>query len=275
MIEDIETFRTLIPTVTGSSLDKYRQPLADARAWLASRITGEELLTEIEHQEHTAPLFLRARQVIACKAYLLAIPLMDVIETDNGFAVVNSETLAPASRDRVTALTGAVAQNLNMALEQLVECLEETPEYRHKWKNTPAGSASAVSYFPSLRRFRLYSTFSGGYIDYLQEQPALRRIIRQIIEPRISLELSRQIIDQVQTDSLSPSNERIIEDLRVALAGYHEGDPQTGESALCRVREVLEERPDDFPAFRDSDLYRRIIEAAARKKESGSIYVAV
>ena len=198
--------------------------------------------------------------------------MMDVLETANGFAVVASDTLAPASRDRVAALTAAMGENLNRALEHLVESLQ-LPQHRDRWQGSPAGTATAFSFFPSLRTFRLYSSFAGGYVNYMEAQPSIRRIILQHIEPRISRELSRQIIDQVQAGELSAANGEIIEDLRMAVGSFFNGDAPAGESALCRVREALEANPENFPAFENSALYRRLLQAAARKPEQGSIYV--
>lgn len=47
MIEDIATLKKLIPTVVGTSIEKYRQPIADAQNWFAARIAGPALMSEI------------------------------------------------------------------------------------------------------------------------------------------------------------------------------------------------------------------------------------
>ena len=64
MIEDIATLKKLIPTVVGTSIEKYRQPIADAQNWFAARIAGPALMSEIVRMgEDSEPgeLFLRAR----------------------------------------------------------------------------------------------------------------------------------------------------------------------------------------------------------------------
>lgn len=274
MIEDIATLKKLIPTVVGTSIEKYRQPIADAQNWFAARIAGPALMSEIVRMgEDSEPgeLFLRARLAVACKAYLTAIPKLDVLETNNGFAVVSDQTLAPASRDRVKALTDSFSSSLKDALGLFYEYVEDSPEYRPVWLTAPGCTIMTDSYLPTLREFRKYGAWTGGYESFVNLQADVRAVILKFIEPKISRALSDKIVSEIQRDALSDANARIVGDLRYALAGYYRGDRALGYASLCRVREVLEESPDDYPEFRDSDIYRRLVASRENQKKTSSI----
>lgn len=279
MIKDIDTFRQLIPTVTGGTLDKYLQPIADAQEWLVSKIAGPKLMDEILRAGESDPpaeLFTLARRVVAYKAYIDAIPKMDVLETANGFAVVNDEKLVPASRERVNALIVSMSDSLMSALEALIEYLEDTPQYAEAWKSSPSYSIISDSLLPSLRLFRRYGRFDGNYLDFITSRPAMLAIQMKFIEPKVSRELLAEIISQIREDSLTDANRAILDDLRFALAGFYNSDPELGDASLCRVREVLEQSPSDYPAFEGSRLYRLIREAESREKsDNRSIFVMI
>lgn len=238
IIDSIEKFRELIPTVTGSKLDKYTQPITDATEWLRRRIVGSALMRVIEQMqvEESAPeLFVHARLVVACKAYLLAIPKMDVIETANGFAVVNDEVHAPASRDRVHALTVSMTESLAEAVGGLIEFLEDSdlPE----WRQSPAFTATVRNYLPTLRLFREYGSFKGGHLDYIDAQPTFRALIIKHIEPVVGIQRSADLLAQIVAGAIVEAE--LIENIRLALAGYYTGDMALADTALVRVNTIV------------------------------------
>lgn len=275
MIKDIERFRELIPTVAGQSLSKYTQPIADAVGWLRQQIVGPALMNVIEAMQNEAEapeLFKRVELVVAYKAYLIAIPKMDVIETANGFAVVNDDTMAPASRDRVASLSASMTESLEQALAELIEYLEDSEEHRAAWRQSPAYQATSGSYISTLREFRQYSSFKGGYLDFISAQVNIRSVILKNIEPIISREFSNEVISQIVAGNVPENNSTILADLRYALAGFYNNDAQLGDTCLARVRETLEKSPDNYPAFRDSILYQRIVKRQNEEHKYESIY---
>lgn len=280
IIKNIERFRELIPTVTGKSLEKYTQPISDAAVWLRQQIVGPALMRVIEQMQDEASvpeLFTRAELVVAYKAYLIAIPKMDVIETSNGFAVVMDDKLAPASRDRVNALITSMQESLSFAVDDLIEYLEDSEEYRTDWIKSPAYMVTSDIYIPTLRTFRRYGTFPGGCLDFMAACTNLRSIIVKNIEPVISRELSAAILGEIRSGSISPQNEAIIGDLCQALAAFYNQDAQLGDMSVCRAREVVEDNPNDYPAFTGSIMYRRILANKENelKNKDKSIHVMI
>lgn len=266
MIKDIATLRKLIPTITGNGFEKYRQPVANAKAWLKNKVVGRDIMRTIEELGEDEELFVCARLVVAYRAYLSSIADNDLVETANGFAVAHDEKFVVASSTRVAELHRSMERHLNEALEQLIECLEDTTDYRAAWRLAPMCTIMYESYLPTLRLFRRFGPFAGDYPEFIAALPRMRAVIIDTIEPVISRELSAEIISQVRTGALTENNALIIDDLRFALAGYFNQDARLGETSLFRARRRIEANSDDYPAFRGSELYALITE----KKESDS-----
>lgn len=267
MLETIDIMRRYIPTIAGGSIAKYEQAIADARSWIISTLLGREFMIEIEAMNPKSELYRCTERLLAYKAYQLAIPKLDLVETANGFAVVNDEKLAPASRDRVTALVASFEASITQAVGELLDYLEDTPAYRGAWSNSPAFTVMTDSFLPTLREFRRYGSFVGNNLDFMAERPAFQSVILRYIEPRISRELTRAILDEVAVGNVSESHERILSDLKFALAAFYNERMELGEQSIARVRRVLEADPDAFPAFKTSELYAEITAPAPEKKE--------
>lgn len=275
MIDDIQIMRDILPTIASSSLDKYRRPISDAQKWFADKIAGGELMDRIMEMKDADPLpelFVRARLCVALRAYGEAIPQLDLVETPNGFAVVNDERLVPASRERVSALRGSIQNDFRAALDSFIEYMEDSDGFAAMWKRSPAYSIISDSYLPTLREFRRYGEFAGSYLDFIAARPVFRQIIVKYIEPVVSRELSEEIIAQLRDGTLSESNGRLLEDLRFSLAGFYVGDVPFGQMSANRARQRLDADPDAYPTFRNSELYRAVERQRAVRSDVKSIY---
>ncbi|MDR1339257.1 MAG: hypothetical protein LBK58_04295, partial [Prevotellaceae bacterium] len=81
-----------------------------------------------------ADILKAAEPVICLKAYLSGIPFLDVVQTPNGFAVVNNTNHAPASKERVERLLEFVKRRLTAALDFLIEFAFSYSIFRGLWK---------------------------------------------------------------------------------------------------------------------------------------------
>jgi hypothetical protein len=261
IIDDIIKLKEIIPTIAVSDdadFNRYKGYLTNAGKWLKRELIGAELFA-LANAETVADNYTELKDycavVVAYKGYLEAIPFLDLVETETGFAVHSDQTLAPASPKRVEELRKATAASLDEAVEDLLEFLEESEAYHEDWKGSATYTLINDNYIKSLREFRKYGKFEGSRIDFIKARPALTRARRQLIEPVISQELSEQIIEQIRDVDLNEANTAIIEDLRFALAGFATGENALAESSLARVRKKLIKTPADYPLFEESDIY--------------------
>jgi len=266
IINDIAALRKHIPTIiagdeeSGDQFSKYLTYLHSAEKYLRRELIGSALYDLLD--EPNVDLVEHCAAVVAHKAYLEAIPFLDLIETGSGFAVTSNQNLTPASTARVASLIKATEVRLSECIEDLLEFLEENGDYHDEWKPSKTYSLLSDSYIHSLREFRNYAPFEGTRLDFIKHRPLILKARLLDIESVISKELSGEIIEQLRDDDLSVSNGKIIEDLRYALANFSIGANVIADSFIARVKAELIANVDSYPAFKESKIYQDYIKPA-------------
>lgn len=92
----------VLATVEGeaSLFDKLTPFLVTAEEWLSANITAG-YTAELMQDATTADL---VRRLVTAHALMLAVPSLDVVLTPNGFGIVSTDRIAPASKERVERL---------------------------------------------------------------------------------------------------------------------------------------------------------------------------
>lgn len=197
-----------------------------------------------------------ARQVIANRAAARAIDHLDLTLTPEGFGVVNNNRVAPASRQRIDALTAALQRTASALYDRLITELLATP-----WGETPTawGFADRLIFLPSI--CRSYGITHDGQEIYDKQfaivTPSLMQAERDV-EAILSTELYRKLIDTLRR-KLTTDN-----------AIYHELLHKARQlTALCfKVREIGQSRQTLIPAI--EHLQRFIAENAHQLPEWNS-----
>lgn len=123
IIQDNATLMAYIPNVVSSVegeqnlYEKITPHLTVVESWLFRKVVNEA--TVATHDE----VMGLVRTIVACEAFRLAVPSLNVIMTSNGFGIVSNSTVAPASKDRTDALCEALIELRDNAIEQLVFAL--------------------------------------------------------------------------------------------------------------------------------------------------------
>lgn len=264
LVTTIERLRELVPVVVGSEFSKYETFIAEAREWLKREITGPALYGKLADAGNET-LKGYAESVVANKAYLSGLPYFDLVETESGFAVIKTETKAPASRERVAALKNGIEKWLSDGIERLLEYLEENNQYHEDWKGSETFSLLTETYIHKLKDFRRFALFEGTRLDFIKLLPGMLDVIHLKIEPVISPELSEEIIEELRDDDVTAENAKILPNLRFAFANYVVGRDDIALSYLMKVRKVLLASPAAYPAFAESQLYATILATAITK----------
>jgi hypothetical protein len=266
MIETItiDIMKANIATVVGNDISIYRPYLITGIRFLEREILGPEMTPYLI--EDNADLLSLAQAVVCHKAYLDAIPFLDLVQTESGFAIVRTDNLTPASTDRVKTLIAATSERLTECIEDLLEWLEAQTdtEIETVWKASKTYTIINDNYVRSIREFRTYGEFSGGRLEWISFRPKLATVRRLRIEPVISAELSAAIIEDLRDDDVPDPVKAILDDLRFALAAFANGNEADGQSYISRVRNYLIANADDFPAFKASEIYQKYLASQPR-----------
>ena len=170
---DNERLRLLIPNiiheVEGETplFDKLLPWLTSARLWMEEFILGE-------FQPENG-LYELAEKIIVYKAFAEAVPSLDVTLSPAGFAVINTDGRAPASKERVerivASLSSFVDANLAVLVRELHRCLEWVASSLGVWFR-----ATFIPEFTDVPGFRTdkdmlttYKTMRGIALEFERE----------------------------------------------------------------------------------------------------------
>lgn len=141
-----ETLRRYIPNVFAEV--EGETPLADklapfidsARVWLETEYLGPDDFLSDAHNDF-------ALRLLVAKAVADAVPSLDLVVTPTGMAVVNTDTLAPASKDRVERLISSLLERVRKGIPVLLD-LCRTYE---SWRLSERGRYFGASFISSPR----------------------------------------------------------------------------------------------------------------------------
>lgn len=124
-----ETIKCFIPNVL-TEVDG-ETPLADklapfidsAKIWIEAEYIGQENFLAGDDENF-------ALKILVAKAVADALPSLDLVVTPTGMAVVNTDTLAPASKDRVDRLINSLREQIRNSIPKLIEICNNYAQWR-------------------------------------------------------------------------------------------------------------------------------------------------
>lgn len=146
---DSELIRKTIPNiqfeVEGETPlpEKLAPFIQSAKDWIESEYLGpDDFLNEGDNA--------RALRIVIMKAFADAVPSLDLVVTPTGFGVVNTETVAPASKERIERLIQAFHRKVDDDLEILLEFCHQYPE----WRESDRGKYFCTTFLSGFRDWR-------------------------------------------------------------------------------------------------------------------------
>ena len=131
IINDDTTLRRYLPNAFAtvddetSLFDKLEPWLKASEEWLCDNIVGD-CLSVIDP---TSQLFSNMQSFVVADAFAKAIPSLDLVLTPNGFGIVSTNTVAPASKDRVDRLVQSLITHKDRMISVIFHRLSEVEEW--------------------------------------------------------------------------------------------------------------------------------------------------
>lgn len=207
-----ERLRELIPNVVhevkGETplLTKLLPWIDSASQWLTIKFLG----SDYEVPERFMPV---VETVVAHKALAEAVPSLDVALSPAGFAVINTDGRAPASKERVERLIASLNASVDNYLEILVSDLLHTAG----WVESPMGLWWRGSFIPRLTEARRFKGQSPLFDTYIAMRSVALRFEQQLAESY----LGHDTLDLLRSSQfLSPDYAEIVSMIREAELRY-------------------------------------------------------
>ncbi len=278
LITTDEQLRLLLPNVLATAegeptlIEKLYPFLETAEQWAIDNFLPEALFDEIAAADSFGPgerLRFPLEKLVACHAYMTAIPSLDLVLTPNGFGIVSNQTIAPASRERVSALILSIESQRDAAIEALVIRLSS----RSDWQRSAPGSYFSATLFPSLNLCHRLAIRDHIWESYQQLHARLIRIETVLADTYFShgqMQSFRQtVLTQYRTSS--PLEEQVIKSLQ-SYELQLLTDTQVHPQCYYDLVNIIRHHPTEFPAWHSSDVAQLYTPKIFQNKKNSSAY---
>lgn len=264
IIDNFLQMKTYLPAITIkadiTALDDMKNI---AEQELVDEILSEELYQLIlqDRTEHKT-LAVQCERIISLNAFLKAIPDMDLVLTQSGFAVHNSESMSPASTARVKGLTISIQERVDNATDTLIRYLISSNKYEDIWRSSSQFSnitAGIISTYTEFKEHAQYSpavanVYPKNYSEFKKMYANFSMAIIGEIAPYLSADYCSELIEKVRDKELLTLHEKYVLSLiKYAICAISMNDITTGRSYVIKARSYMLKRGDDFPTFMASD----------------------
>lgn len=198
----------------------------------------------------------RIDEVVCLNAAYRAVPGMDLVPTESGFAVVSNGNLAPASRDRVEALRQSLRLNKSDARDMLLFALYEMDD----WRFTEAARRlrTTLLWCPTLCR-RYGITAEGRRMVLEEEFAALSNailtahvMVETIVSPEQMAWLLANQDEYDDTDDIGDMRRLLREHCRALMAAHVRQDKRAIRVMMERVKSFLDQYGEYLTEYKNS-----------------------
>jgi hypothetical protein len=203
-----------------------------------------------------------AQRPLAFFAFIQGFDVFNVSIGNNGFGIINSGNIAPASKQRTDALLQNFKDNAYNGLEMLLVFLEENKADYVSWESSDAYALQYKYLINSALMFDKLYPINESRLTFLNWRREMADIEKLQIEPIISTELLAELKTQIKADTVSAKNAIILPTLQKGLAYITAGNKEDkqayvkkGELYINTVQTLINSAPDDYSTFKNSSIY--------------------
>jgi hypothetical protein len=265
IVDSIDIIKQHVATIAEDMnfaiFEKYVQA---AESWTKTHLLGKELYNFIETNkavQEYSDLVEKTQRIIALNGFARSIPFMDLMQTNAGFAVANTEKVAPASKERVAALRSGTQKEYEDAVEDLLlflelQVMEETPpSYISDWTASPVYTILTDTFLPTYDLFKLYAPYSevvaniypNCRFDFVRLKGKMRLVVAKKFRNVLGGELTDMLLEYLRDKDLPEKYFKLVELLRFALASYTLGLDEQGDEFMNDIISIMKENPGEFP----------------------------
>ncbi len=240
----------------------FDDALEVAQDSIKEEILGEELTERLEQNNNADRQLLGlVRRAISLEAFLRSIPRLDLVITEAGFGVASNQDIAPASRERIQALTDSISRELDAAKDRIVSFLIKSKVYED-WRGTEEFAALTDGLFLTYADFKEHAPFSQKVADtwprtwaeFRRLGAALNVALTSDVAAYISPEYAEELLEKVRdVEVLLPSERKVLRMVKTASAAVALGDRDTGLAEAIKAAAFMKAHLSDFPTFAGSD----------------------
>lgn len=188
-----------------------------AEDWVKTTFTSESTFNTICGYTDSNPVKILTARLVVADALHRAIPSLDIVLTPNGFAVVNTSNLAPASKPRVDRLVGSMLAHRDDCIAALLPELVGAS----KWLTSSQADFFGATLFPDLAIVDSVGGATGSkWEKYLELRPQVIDLEASLAEEWLSPELLSALRSQNLRGDLTEKRNVIVRQVKAQILGY-------------------------------------------------------
>ena len=188
-----------------------------AEDWVRTTFTSETTFNTICGYTDSNPLKVLTSRLVVADALRRAIPSLDIVLSPNGFAVVNTSNLAPASKPRVDRLIGSMLSHRDDCIAALLPGLVGAS----KWLTSSQADFFGATLFPDLRIVDAVGGATGSKWDrYLELRSQVIDLEASLAEEWLSPELMAALRAETLRGDLPEKRHEIVRQVKAQVVGY-------------------------------------------------------
>lgn len=254
LITNDDTLRQYLPnvfaTVKGevSLFDKVKVDINLAENWVIETFVSTNTFNTICGYAEDNPIKIITAKLIATEALSWAISSLDLVLTPNGFGVVSTQNIAPASKERVNRLIGSLADYRDECIGNILPALGGESQ----WLTSSQALFFGETLFPDLAITDQVKGTGSKWERYLALRPKILDIEASLAEEFFSPELMVRLRNEVLRKTHTADLARVINAIRGQVVDLLNG-------GLIRMRDMIDVvnhircYPDLFPEWHASE----------------------
>lgn len=209
----------VIATVKGETpfIERLSLFLDLAEDWVKTTFTSESTFNTICGYTDSNNIKILCSRLVVADALRRAIPSLDIVLTPNGFAVVNTSNLAPASKPRVDRLVGSMLSHRDDCIAALLPELVGAS----KWLTSSQADFFGATLFPDLAIVDSVGGATGSkWEKYLELRPQVIDLEASLAEEWFSPELMSALRSENLCGDLTQKRSEIVRQIKAQVVGY-------------------------------------------------------
>jgi len=257
ILKTLDQFQKAIPTAIAienfSDVEPY---IRSAELWIKNQVLGKDLYDLVAGETFADEDLLQlCRSVIGNHSFWDAIPFLDLVLTNNGFAVISAQNKVPASKERVDRLRENCLVRRDSEVELLIAFLEDHPDYHDEWKGSPAYSVMSECLIRTATELQQYSQWTGTRRDFLQLRPKMIQQTMTKLEPVFSKDYIEELIEKQRDHDVTAGDLKIIVLLKFALGSLVTDNEHPAKKITADALRYIDNHLTDFPTYASSGEY--------------------
>lgn len=239
-----------------------------AEDWVKTTFTSESTFNTICGYTDSNPVKILTARLVVADALRRAIPSLDIVLTPNGFSVVNTSNLAPASKPRVDRLVGSMLAHRDDCIAAL---LPELPG-ASKWLASDRADFFGATLFPDLGICdAIGGASSSRWEKYLELRSQVIDLEASLAEEWLSPKLMSALRSENLRGDLTEQRNEIVKQVKAQVVGYLRSG-SFNSRRLADIVNYIRLNPESFEEWHKSDTARLFAPPVFRNEKKASGY---